>query len=66
MSRNNRRHSHWLAARWPVRSGLGRACRTSEAADLNPFVPDKEPMAIIVWWVKVVDVHEEKGGSCTC
>ena len=26
--------------------------------DLNPFVPNEESVTVVVWWVKVVYVHE--------
>ena len=26
--------------------------------NLNPFVPNEESVAVVVWWMKVVEVHD--------
>lgn len=29
--------------------------------DLNPFMPDEKSVTIVVWWVKIVDIHGTSG-----
>lgn len=49
-----------LSSQWAI--GLGKAERRARAtksgrARLYPFVPYKKTMAVVIWWMKIVDVH---------